>query len=184
MVVDVPEAGTLDRCIEAAGKNIAELRNLKLTGKINSRDFAVMRYLMKKLAALNLKEVEIVANPEGGYIDEPEQGYSDNADDMIPVDALWRRETLVTLVLPDKLKTIRSGAFNGCRSLSGSLIIPEGVEVIENGAFNGCTSLTGTLSLPSTLKRLGTEQGYMGIYDGVFPVAASLANSSFPMVSK
>ncbi len=169
VVVDVPEAGTLDRCIEAAGKNIAELRNLKLTGKINSRDFAVMRYLMKKLAALNLKEVEIVANPEGGHIDnKPEQGYSDNAADMIPGYALWKRETLVTLVLPDKLKTINANAFNGCRSLSGSLIIPEGVEVIENAAFYDCISLTGTLSLPSTLKRLGTEQGYMGIYDGVF----------------
>ena len=168
VVVDVPEAGTLDRCIEAAGKNIAELRNLKLTGKINSRDFAVMRYLMKKLAALNLKEVEIVANPEGGYIDKPEQGYQDNADDMIPVDALWKKETLVTLVLPDKLKTISSGAFNGCRSLSGSLIIPEGVEDIGFAAFLDCVNLTGTLSLPTTLKRVGRVQGYTPYHDGAF----------------
>ena len=42
VIVNVPQAGTLDHCIEAAGKNIAELRNLKLTGKINSRDLAVM----------------------------------------------------------------------------------------------------------------------------------------------
>ena len=168
VIVNVPEPGTLDRCIEAAGKNIAELRNLKLTGKINSRDFAVMRYLMKKLAALNLKEVEIVANPEGGNIDKPEQGYSENADGMIPADALNKKETLVTLVLPDKLKAINTGAFCHCRSLSGSLIIPEGVEVIENTAFYDCINLTGTLSLPTTLKRIGTTQGYSSYWDGAF----------------
>ena len=168
VIVNVPQAGTLDHCIEAAGKNIAELRNLKLTGKINSRDFAVMRYLMKKLAALNLKEVEIVANPEGGYIDKPEQGYCENAEGMIPTDALNNKETLVTLVLPDKLKSISNGAFCRCRSLSGSLIIPEGVEVIENTAFYDCISLTGTLSLPTTLKRIGTIQGYSSHWDGAF----------------
>ena len=168
VIVNVPQAGTLDHCIEAAGKNIAELRNLKLTGKINSRDFAVMRYLMKKLAALNLKEVEIVANPEGGYIDKPEQGYCENAEGMIPTDALNNKETLVTLVLPATLKSISNGAFCRCRSLSGSLIIPEGVEVIENTAFYDCISLTGTLSLPTTLKRIGTIQGYSSHWDGAF----------------
>ena len=61
VIVDVPQAGTLDQCITAAGKDLTQLRNLKITGKINSRDFAVMKYQMSRLGALNLKEVEIVA---------------------------------------------------------------------------------------------------------------------------
>ena len=36
------------------------------------------------------------------------------------------------------------------------MIIPEGVSKIYTGAFGGCRALTGTLSLPSTLEYLGT----------------------------
>ncbi len=136
IVIDVPEPGTLDECIAAAGKNIAEVKNIKLTGTIDSRDFAVMKNEMPHLAALNLKDVKVV-------------------DDIIPNSALEEKLTLITLVLPDKLKGIGVRAFYCCSHLSGSLIIPEGVEIIERGAFYGCMNLTGNLSLPTTLKRIG-----------------------------
>ena len=71
-VINVPEAGTLDACIEAAGKDITKVRNLKVTGQINSRDFAVMRFKMDRLGALNMKEVVIVA---GVYFNCPLQTF-------------------------------------------------------------------------------------------------------------
>ena len=40
VIVDVKEPGTLDRCISESRKNIANVKNLKVTGRINSRDFA------------------------------------------------------------------------------------------------------------------------------------------------
>ena len=174
IVVDVPKAGTLDDCIIAAGKNLKKVRNLKLTGQINSRDFAVMRFLMDELRALNMKEVRIVAGA-GGSLGEG-RDYSDNKDDEIPNSAMSGKESLVSLVLPDRLKSICGesgggvgrGAFSYCSNLSGSLIIPEGVEVIGHAAFHDCKSLTGTLSLPSTLRQIGSVNGYDPVWDGAF----------------
>lgn len=160
VVINVPEAGTLDKCIEAAGKDLTKIRNLKLTGKINSRDFAVMKFKMDRLSALNMREVIIVAG-EGGEL-EPGQGYGNNEAGEIPNHAMNAKESLTALVLPEEgLKKISGetgggrGAFNGCVNLSGSLTIPEGVEELGPGCFAGCTSLAGTLTLPSTLKKLG-----------------------------
>ena len=171
-VINVLEAGTLDACIEAAGKDITKVRNLKVTGQINSRDFAVMRFKMDRLGALNMKEVVIVAG-DGGNLDE--NGYGPNEAYEIPNNALNGKESLVSLVLPDQLRKIGGeigggrGAFNGCVNLSGSLTIPEGVIEIGPAAFNGCTSLTGSLTLPSTLKILGdADNVYEPYHDGVF----------------
>ncbi|MDE6239589.1 MAG: fimbrillin family protein, partial [Muribaculaceae bacterium] len=173
VIVNVPQAGTLDQCIAAAGKDLTQLRNLKITGKINSRDFAVMKYQMSRLGALNLKEVEIEAC-DYGELSSGYGSYYPNIAGEIPGGALSDKKTLTSLVLPDKLKYIqydpgeRNGAFNGCSSLSGSLIIPEGVEIIGPAAFGGCASLSGTLSLPSTLKRIGSYSGYSSYWDAVF----------------
>jgi len=167
VIVNVPEAGTLDACIEATGKDIAKVQNLKITGQINSRDFAVMRYRMEKLKGLNLKEVKLVAG-QHGYLEEGRLDYSDNKEDMIPNQALTEKETLTHLVLPDRLVEIGSSAFGNCVNLTGSLILPEGLEVLGQAAFWACRSLNGQLKLPSTLKRIGTKKGYIGYWDGVF----------------
>ncbi|MBQ8855437.1 MAG: leucine-rich repeat protein, partial [Bacteroidales bacterium] len=174
VVINVPEAGTLDKCIEEAGKDLTKVRNLKITGQINSRDFAVMKYLMTYLSAINIKEAIIVAG-EGGCLSESDKyTYGPNVDDEIPAGAMYNKESLTALVLPDKLRLISGvsgggyGAFGGCRNLSGSLIIPEGVEELGYAAFAGCTSLSGELSLPSTLKRIGHAEGYTSYWDGVF----------------
>lgn len=174
IVIDVAEAGTLKECIEAAGKDLSGVRNLKITGQITSKDFATMKYLMPRLSALNLKEVVIVAG-EGGSIEGiHDANYGDCRDDEIPANAMNKKESLVSLVLPDKLKYIsgasggNGGAFAECANLSGSLIIPEGVVEIGYAAFADCTSLTGTLSLPSTLKKIGEKKGYISYWDGAF----------------
>ncbi len=172
-VIHVEQAGTLDSCIEVAGKDLTKVRNLKITGQINSRDFAVMRYKMDRLAALNMREAVIVAG-EGGEL-EPKQTYLPNEADEIPNFALNGKESLVSLVLPDQLRKIGGergggrGAFNGCVNLSGSLTIPEGVVEIGPAAFGGCRNLNGSLTLPSTLKILGdADYVYESYHDGVF----------------
>lgn len=134
-VINVPMAGTLKECIAAAGKDYTRIQNLKITGEIGYMDFFFMRD-MKRLSALNLKEVKI-------------------EDDVIP-DGVFNNNVprIYNLVLPDNFKVIGNNAFSG-QSLSGSLIIPEGVKEIGSGAFEGCNNLTGALSLPSTLEVIG-----------------------------
>ena len=53
------EPGGLKNAIVAAGKDYTQLKNLKITGQIDSRDFYFMRDSMNMLRALNLKEVRI-----------------------------------------------------------------------------------------------------------------------------
>lgn len=137
VVINVPKAGTLKECIAAAGKDYTRIQNLKITGEIGYMDFFFMRD-MKRLSALNLKEVKI----EDDVI--PESVF--NINNNVP--------RIYNLVLPDNFKVIGNNAFSG-QSLSGSLIIPEGVKEIGSGAFEGCNNLTGALSLPSTLEVIG-----------------------------
>lgn len=142
VVVNCPTAGGLKDAIAAAKLDYTKVTNLKITGEINDIDFKFMRSSMKALEALNLKEVTLANSI-----------YSEGKDE-IPERAMEETK-LIYLVLPDRLKGIRSYAFSSCRYLVGSLVIPEGVEVIQYGAFSGCSSLDGTLTLPSTLKEIG-----------------------------
>lgn len=158
IVINVETPGTLDKCIEAAGKDVAKVKNLKVTGTINARDFAVMRHLMTVLQSLNLKEVQIKAT-EGGYVIEGDYGYDTSRyesgrDDEIPEHALSDKKSLLHLVLPDKITRVCYGAFAGCTNLTGSLTIPEGVTCLESGSFAGLKSMTGSLSLPESLLRI------------------------------
>lgn len=165
VIVNVPEAGTLKECITAAGKDFRTLKNLKITGEIDSRDFYFMRDSMDALQALNLKEIKIKAYGKEEIYDMV------NKEDQIPASAFYYnskisgKSSLTRVVLPDKLTSIGARAFYGCHNLTGSLIIPEGVIDIQTGAFLGCKSLTGILSLPSTLKYIGNGQRENGEID-------------------
>lgn len=168
VVVNVETPGTLDACIAAKGLQISKVKNLKVTGTINSRDFGVMRYMMSSLSSLNLKEVRIVKCEEGSLSGNPDTWYASNEDDVIPADALTHKSSLTTFVFPDRLVRIGSGAFADCANLTGSLIIPEGVTEIEFAAFRACVNLNGALKLPSTLKIIGRSPGYDDFWDAVF----------------
>lgn len=155
IVIDVETPGTLDKCIEAAGKDVAKVKNLKVTGAINARDFAIMKYLMPVLQSLNLKEVHIKAVESGNITTEYETNWYDGGrDNEIPAHALSGKKSLLHLVLPNKITRVCYGAFHQCSNLTGSLTIPEGVTCVESGAFSWLTSMTGTLSLPESLIRI------------------------------
>lgn len=149
-------AGHLKDSIIAANKDYTQLRNLKITGRINTKDFEFMRDSMDNLQSLNMKEVRV----SGFMGSKPwEKGDAANdfeeRDDIITGSAFNEKASLLRVVLPDTLKGIGECAFRNCVNLTGSIIIPEGVTEIGPSAFLWCTSLTGTLSLPSTLEYIG-----------------------------
>ena len=160
VVINVETPGTLDACIAEKGLEVSKVRNLKLTGTINSRDFAVMKYKMNLLNAINLKEAIIVAS-EGGSFGK-EQYYYSSRDYCIPAEAFMHKNSLTTVILPDKLKEIDGFAFYSCQNLTGSIIIPEGVVALNGSTFEQCKSINGILSLPSTLKYLGSPESPYG----------------------
>ncbi len=154
VVINVETPGTLDKCVEDVGLSLKEIKNLKLTGNVNSRDFAVIKLMMTGIRSLNLKEVQIKATSYGfiGDFKSKDNYYYENDDDELPNEALCT-ESLLHLVLPDNLKIIGDGALSGS-NITGSLVIPEGVTSIGNNAFCNCSSIEG-LSLPNSLRHLG-----------------------------
>ena len=161
-VVNVTTAGTLGELIAAAGKNPDKIRNLKVTGNVDARDFYFMRDHMAILEAVNMKEATVVAG-------------ENHAANVIPDNAFSGKSSLYYYVFPETITVIGNKAFSES-GLSGALIIPDKViiigesafhntnigsisfspvlETILGGAFSHCSSLTGTLSFPATLKEI------------------------------
>ena len=158
-------AGHLKEAIAATNKDYTKIKNLKITGEINAQDFYFMRDSMEMLSAINLKEV--IIKKAMGYLNAGNGGDIEYDDYQIPCLAMYGKNTLNLLVLPDKLTKIGIAAFGECQNLTGSLIIPEGVTEIEVGAFFNCRAMTGSISFPSTLKYIGRKDNRWW-YGGTF----------------
>ena len=119
IIIECPKAGTLKECIAAAGKDYTKVKNLKVTGTIDVRDFYMMRDEMTVLQSINLKEVEIAAyrGIDSNYV-------SFNANE-IPDNAFANKSTLIRFVFPaqfDHLQGTESPATVGygiCRRCKG-----------------------------------------------------------------
>lgn len=144
IIVDCPKPGMLKECITAAGKDYTKVKNLKVTGTIDQRDFMMMRDEMTTLQAINLREVEI-AEYNSDY-------YCCYAANEIPNDAFYEKSTLIRFVFPENITRIGNGAFFRT-NMSGSLIIPNRVTEIGSSAFQECP-LNGTLTLSRSLKKI------------------------------
>lgn len=154
IIIDCPEAGTLKECIAAAGKDYTKVKNLKVTGTIDARDFYMMRDEMTALQSINLKEVEIAAyrGIDSNYV-------SLNANE-IPDNVFANKSTLIRFVFPENITKIGGSAFSQT-NLSGSLVIPNGVTEIGTWAFSNCP-FGGTLTLPRSLKII-RDNAFSGI---------------------
>ncbi len=154
VVVEVEEAGGLEKAIAEAGYKAEEVMNLKIKGEINEKDFTFMRERCSVLKSLNLYECEVYDRGQRGHI---------------PEGALSGKGTLTHILWPAYLRVINQGAFFET-GLMGDLILPEGLTHAGTdpdlnvtpshwgnawGAFTNCFSLVGTLSLPSTLEFIG-----------------------------
>lgn len=142
IVFNCPEGGKLQETVVASGKDYTKIKHLKVTGKINDRDFSFMKK-MTVLQSINLKEVEIV---------EYDGIHKAN---VIPQFAFEYKSSLIRFVFPEKLTSIGTNAFYKT-NLTGSLVIPEGVIGIGTKAFAECP-LNGTLTLPNSLKSIGSS---------------------------
>lgn len=146
----------LKDAIIAANKDYTRLKNLKLTGVIGEKDFIFMRDSMNSLQSLNMKEVTVYGR-FGSHSGLPDNYFGDDQEreGVLTSNAFNEKNTLVRIILPDKLKLIGECAFRNCVNLTGSITIPEGVTHIGPWAFYEDYSLTGSLSLPSTLEYIG-----------------------------
>ena len=100
--------------------------------------------------------------------------------------------SLTSLVIPDSVSCIGSGAFAGCRSLS-DIVIPDRITSIGDEAFCYCTSLTDIV-IPDSVTSIGESafkncislksfeipSSVTSIGDGAFASCRSLSNIVIP----
>lgn len=143
LIVNVENPGTFSETLKECGIDYRDVRSLKVMGRANEEDLFFMGD-MPMLQNLNMKEL-IIDNK------------NDYNDDCIPSSA-FNGALISHLVLPDRLRIIRSSAFSGV-PIVGTLVFPEGLEEIEGSAFFSVySSNTGGFraEFPSTLKKIGS----------------------------
>ncbi len=167
-VVEQSEPGTLGSLIRAAKKNPAKIKNLKVSGKIDARDFFFMRDSMTILQAINLKESKICQYSGYGEDEIPDYAFrnyyntkkAENLVHFVFPEKVTRigdyacYGTLLSdaLIIPNDVVEIGKDAFSGTNITSLSL--PFGLKTIGDSAFQNCSSMTGELKLPETLENM------------------------------
>lgn len=117
-----------------------------------------------------------------------------NTSNMIskPNSAFYKCTSLVSVILPDTIKSIGTQAFKGCASLL-SINIPNSVTSIGSSAFTGCTSLV-SVTLPESVKSIGQSafysctslasvtlpEGIKSLNNNIFYNCSSLASVTLP----
>ncbi len=104
IVINCETPGGLKDAIIAAGKDITKVKNLKVTGTVDARDFYMMRDEMTALQSINMKEVIIAATQSDGVnVDGADINgvtYYNDAN-VIPHQAFENKTSLIRVVLPE-----------------------------------------------------------------------------------
>lgn len=159
-VVDV--AGTLESLLGEAKFDMAKL---KIKGKLNSDDVALLRRMsggyrdttdteFGVLKELDLLQAKFV--PGGTYYwDDGKHKYRISSSDVVDNCMFFGCGTLEKIVFPENITQLGEAVLSHCSNLK-QVNIPESVKEIGVSAFNGCSSLE-EIQLPSGLLELGTD---------------------------
>ena len=140
----------------------ATITKLKLTGKIDARDFKTMRDGMPKLTIIDLNEVNIVAY--SGY-EGTVYNTTTYPDNQIPQNAFCSSNNssdakagLTSFIYPSSATSVGEYAFNGCSGLT-FVTIPSSVDSIGRNAYSNCQNLS-YINFPEGIIKIGNSAFY------------------------
>lgn len=107
---------------------------LTVEGKLDEADFVLIRNYMPNLVSIDLSQSNATTIPDYTFT---------------------QKKYLLSVTLPQGLKSIGQRAFSGCGRLCGTLTLPPGVTAIEYGAFIGCDNLRHVVSTGNRITTLG-----------------------------
>lgn len=143
---NLTSAGTLSTLLSAEELNT--ITNLTLTGIIDARDFKTMRDMMPKLAALDLRGVNITAykGTEGTTVYGNNNYLANTLPEFAFSDDVTGKISLHSIALPISLTAIGQRAFKNCSGLTSITVfvclpIELGIysEVFIGWSKDGCT---------------------------------------------
>ena len=164
-VAKTTKAGTL---AEVIGDRINDIDSLVVEGPVNANDFITMCNSCNdgKLAVINLAKADVEHNKIPDFAFYRNNKINKRIRRVILPDGIeeigasvFYMSSLETINLPNSLRKLGKGCFNGCGDLYFDILtIPEGITEVPDECFMFCTKLKGkTVQLPSTIKRIGAN---------------------------
>jgi len=160
--LNVTTSGTLYSLLSAA--DITNITNLTLTGKLDARDFVIIRDSLKKLDTLDISNISIEAY-SGSEGTDNWSDFSDWRDydaNQLPFSAFDSDTAIYSIILPKTITSIGSYALYSCVKVT-KVNIPSTVTEIGNGSFSYCEVLD-TIDIPSSVKTIG-ENAFSSCYE-------------------
>lgn len=149
--VDVTQPGTLSAML---GEDLKTVKDLTVTGKINSADIDALMQA-GALEALNLLDAAIV-DAEG------------KETTVFPGYTLRKHPSLTTLTFPKTVTSIGASAFFKCLKLK-KVVLPEAIKKLSESVFMSCSALS-EINFPNGLESIGRSALYMtAITDFIAP---------------
>lgn len=157
--IRLSEPGTLEQKMPQDMMN--RVRLLRIEGPMDHKDFKFIKKLCDRSRCvdgrdksvdnyidLELERARIMSSGNGGLL-------RSNGERDVLDDALAYSSHLRSIVLPERLKRIGSGALRGCSRLE-EVIMPSGVRSFGSSAFSGCSHLN-FITLNEGLQSIGSE---------------------------
>ena len=161
LTVNNPNGGELKDMISAMGMNPRTFRNLKVTGKMATKDWNYVRGNLTALEEFDISETDVKAIPDQAFLDHqkltvihlpssvtsignsafkncPQLITVDGYDNVLEIqtEAFWDCPKLSNFPFGNKIKSI-GNAFANCTSLPENLILAATLTTIESFAFQG-----------------------------------------------
>jgi hypothetical protein len=156
ITIDNPNGGELKNKIIALGITPGTLRTLKITGKLNAKDWNFVTNSLSSLEVFDICETNVTSIPESAFREHQyiTTVHLPSTVTVINSYAFYNCQQLTTVNGFDNMEEIGSYAFENCLQLK---TIPFGdkVKSIESYAFCNCTSLPTTLIMPASLNSMG-----------------------------
>ena len=162
ILVENPNGGELKDKITAMG-NAKTLCALKVTGKMNNKDWNFVMSNLPLLEMFDISETDVTTIPESAFSGKQQLVTVHLPTTVITIsNSAFNSCPLLDVVDGcDNVQEIGSNAFSYCPKLS---VFPFGNKIreIESSAFYYCSSLPETLVMPTSLKELGWSSIFEG----------------------
>ena len=163
ITIDNPNGGELKNKIISLGITPGTLRTLKITGKLNTKDWNFVTNSLPSLEVFDISETNLTSIPESAFHDRQNLTTVHLPSTVTNINryAFYNCQQLTTIDGCENVEEIRERAFTSCSKLAN---FPFGnkIQLIDAAAFENCTSLPMSLVMPASLTSLGWDNVFNG----------------------
>lgn len=178
-VVNNSNGGELKDKIAAMGATARNIRSLKVTGTMTSKDWTYVKNSLTALTDFDISETDVKSIPDQSFENHQQLTTVHLTQTVTSIgnSAFYSCSKLILVDGCQNVQEIGSNAFNNCQKLA-NFPFGNAIRSIESGAFYQCTSLPETLVMPASLNRLGWDNVFNESSIRSFDLSQCTLNSS------